>query len=130
MNPTYKKAHAHKSDINGVGCLIIFIASLIMLAFTSVYAVYRLIFYHSSKRRPNAYQIPDSNLYRAHKEKMLECIDDMERTTCEEVSILSADGLRLYGKLYHMKKDAPLVIFFHGYHVTYALDGYVLFKIC
>lgn len=104
--------------------------SLIMLAFASVYAVYRLIFYYPPKGRPNVYQIPNSNLYRVHKDRMTECINDMEKTACEEVSILSADGLRLCGKLYHMKKDAPLVIFFHGYHGSYAWDGYGFFKIC
>ncbi|MDE7268640.1 MAG: lysophospholipase [Lachnospiraceae bacterium] len=103
---------------------------LILSAFISVYAVYRVVFCHPIKKRPDVHHIPDSNLYRAHREKMLNVIEDMEKTSYEEVSILSADSLRLYGKLFYMKKDAPLIIFFHGFHGTYAWDGYGFFKIC
>lgn len=104
--------------------------SLILLLSASVYVLYRVIFYHPPKRRPDVHHIPDSNLYRAHRDKMLDCIEDMEKTSYEEVSVLSVDGLRLYGKLYYMKKDAPLILFFHGYHGTYGWDGYGFFRIC
>lgn len=103
---------------------------LVLLVFAVVYGLYRAVFYHPLKKRPSAHQIPDSNLYRAYRDRMLEVVDDMEITSGEEVGILSADGLRLYGKLYHMKKDAPLIIFFHGYHGMAAWDGYGLFKLC
>lgn len=104
--------------------------SLLLLVFASVYVLYRIVFCHPVKKRPDVHRIPDSNLYRMHKEKMAECIGDMEKTACEEVCIFSADGLRLCGRLHDMKKGAPLVIFFHGYHGTYAWDGYGFFKLC
>ena len=112
--------------------IIVFViaVSLILLVFIAVYGLYRAVFRHPLKKRPNARRIPDSNLYRAYKDKMLKVVDDMEQTPYEEVHILSADGLRLCGKLYQMKKEAPLIIFFHGFHGTYAWDGYGFFKLC
>lgn len=95
-----------------------------------IYGLFRIVFYHPSRMRPTARQIPDSNLYRAHKDKMLRVIEDMEKAPGEEVGIVSNEGLQLYGKLYFGKKDAPLLLFFHGYHGTAAWDGYGIFKLC
>lgn len=103
---------------------------LILLMFVLVYGLFCYVFCYPVKKHPDAHHVPDSTLYRAHKEQMLEGVEDMERTPFEEVSILSLDGLRLCGKLYHMKKDAPLILFFHGYHGVDAWDGYGFFKLC
>lgn len=104
---------------------------LLMLGFLALYILYRVVFCNPPQKRPSVRQIPDSSLYRAHKDKMLKAIEDMEKTSCEEVGIFSGDGLRLYGKLYQGKQDdAPLVIFFHGYHGMAAWDGYGFFQLC
>ena len=110
--------------------VFVILISLLLLGLLSVYAVYRVVFCHPFSVRPIARQIPDSNFYREHKDKMLKVIEDMERTFSEEVSIHSEDGLRLCGKLYHGKKDAPLILFFHGYHGMAAWDGYGFFQLC
>lgn len=110
--------------------VFVIIAFLMLLVFIVVYVMYCFVFCHPVRRRPDARHIPNSNLYRAYKDIMLDGLDDMEATSCEEVSILSADGLRLYGKLYDMKKGAPLIVFFHGYHGINAWDGYGFFKLC
>lgn len=107
------------------------VVPVVIVAFLmTVYYLYRLVFCHPLKKRPDEHQIPESNFYRAYRDRMSEGICDMESTPHEEISILSSDGLRLYGKLYIMKKDAPLVIFFHGYHGVSAWDGYGFFYIC
>lgn len=106
------------------------LAVFLLLLSASMYGLYRAVFCHPVRKRPDVRHIPDSNLYRAHKDRMLECIEDMEKTPCEEVNILSTDGLRLYGRFYHLKKGAPLILFFHGFHGTYAWDGYGFFRIC
>lgn len=104
---------------------------LLLLGFLALYILYRVVFCNPPQKRPSVRQIPDSGLYRAHKDKMLKAIEDMEKTSCEEVGIFSGDGLRLYGKLYQGKQDdAPLVIFFHGYHGMAAWDGYGFFQLC
>ncbi|MCM1046271.1 MAG: hypothetical protein NC417_12250 [Candidatus Gastranaerophilales bacterium] len=103
---------------------------VVLLALLSIYMLYRGVFLHPPRKHPNAHCIPDSNLYRAHKDRMLECVEEMERMPHEEVSILSQDGLRLCGKLYPGREGAPLILFFHGFHGVYAWDGYGFFKLC
>lgn len=110
---------------------IFVIVMILMLAlFLAMYYLYCLIFCHPLKKRPDVHRIPESNLYKAYKDIMEECINDMESTPYENVSIVSVDGCRLYGKLYSIKEAAPLVVFFHGYHGMAAWDGYGFFKIC
>lgn len=105
-------------------------AFLLLLAFLAAYEMYDAVFCYPPKRRPDAHCIPDSELYRAHRDRMLECVGDMERTSFEEIRILSTDGLQLYGRLYQFGEDAPLIIFFHGFHGIYAWDGYGFFRLC
>lgn len=105
-------------------------AFLLLLAFLAAYEMYDAVFCYPPKRRPDAHCIPDSELYKAHRDRMLECVEDMERTSFEEIRILSTDGLQLYGRLYQFGKDAPLIIFFHGFHGIYAWDGYGFFRLC
>ena len=101
-----------------------------MLFLLMEYCLYRYIFYLPKKKRPYVYNIPESNLYKAHKDTMIECIKDMEQSPFEEVSVQSSDGLKLCGRLYILKEDAPILICFHGYHGTFAWDGYGYYKIC
>lgn len=129
----------------------VIVVSLLLFIVTIVYGLYRCVFCHPRKKRPDVRYIPDSNLYRTYKDQMLEVVDEMEKTSWEEVSIFSLEGLRLFGKLYltdtiqcpseemgrvydqrvcNMKKNAPLIIFFHGYHGLDAWDGYGFFKLC
>lgn len=105
-------------------------AFLLLLAFLAAYEMYDAVFCYPPKRRLDAHCIPDSELYRAHRDRMLECVEDMERTSFEEIRILSTDGLQLYGRLYQFGEDAPLIIFFHGFHGIYAWDGYGFFRLC
>lgn len=103
---------------------------LLLLLFLSVYGMYRAVFCYPRKRQPDIHCIPSSSLYRIHRDRMLECIADMEKTPFEEVGILSTDGLRLYGRYYQFREDAPLILFFHGFHGIYAWDGYGFFRLC
>lgn len=110
-------------------------AFFVMLAFVVVltaalYYLYRSVFCYPLKKRSDVHDIPESRLYKVHRNNMLEVVNEMESTPFEEVSIRSTDGYRLYGKLYHIKENAPLMLFFHGYHGTYAWDGYGVFQIC
>lgn len=103
---------------------------LIVVLMVVLYCLYRLVFCHPLKKRPNAHRIPESNLYKAYRDIMKETVNDMEKTPYEEVSIHSMEGYRLCGRLYGIKEGAPLVISFHGYHGVFAWDGYGFFKIC
>lgn len=106
------------------------VAVLIIVFMAAVYCLFRNVFCHPPKKRPDARHIPESSLYKAYRDTMSDVVKDMELTTYEEVSILSSDGLKLYGKLYSLKEGAPLMIFFHGYHGVPAWDGYGFYQIC
>lgn len=109
---------------------IVALTSVFLLGILSIYGLFRVVFCYPPRFRPTVRQIPDSDLYRAHKGKMLRVIEEMEKASGEEVSIISSEGLRLCGKLYHGEKEAPLILFFHGYHGASAWDGYGIFKLC
>lgn len=105
-------------------------AILLLLILLFSYGMYHAVFCYPRRKRPDAHYIPDSDLYRAHRDRMLECVEDIEGTPFEEIHIISTDGLQLYGRLYQFREDAPLIIFFHGFHGIYAWDGYGFFRIC
>lgn len=96
----------------------------------ALYAVYWFVLCNPQSKRPDAHNIPDNILYKEHRDNMLQAVNDMDNTPFEEVSIISEDGYRLYGRLYIMKESAPLMISFHGYHGVYAWDGCGFFKTC
>lgn len=105
-------------------------AVLILLLLLTMYYLYCQIFCYPLKKHPEVHQIPESKIYKAYKAGMAESIQEMEKTPCENVGIVSDDGCRLAGKLYRAKEKSPLVLFFHGYHGMAAWDGYGIFKIC
>lgn len=109
---------------------VIVLLVLIGVLLGAAYSLYRLVFLHPLKKRPDIHQIPESNLYKSYRDIMMDAVSEMESASYEDVSIGSSDGYRLCGKLYSIKNDAPLVIFFHGYHGVFAWDGFGFFKIC
>lgn len=109
---------------------LVIVPVLAMAFFAVLYFLYCFVFLHPMKKRPDVHCIPESNLYKSYRDIMSEGVKDMENTAFETVSTHSTDDYRLYGKFYSMKKDAPLMIFFHGYHGVAAWDGYGFFKIC
>lgn len=109
--------------------ILLLVAVFSILLFT-LYYLYTQIFCYPKKLRPAIRDIPESNLYRTHREAMLSEIQKMETTPFEDVRILSTDGLTLHGRMYLLKEGAPLVIFFHGFHGVFAWDGYGFFKLC
>lgn len=110
--------------------IMIVILILILAVFSASYYLYRQVFCYPLKKHKDAYMIPENSTYKAYRDIMTESIREMERTPHENVSITSVDGYRLSGELYRLRTDAPLVIFFHGYHGLAAWDGYGIFRIC
>lgn len=110
--------------------ILIIFAILLLLFIALLFFSYRMVFMHPFKIRPNARQIPESNLYKDHISTMLKGVEETEIFSYKPLEILSHDGYRLYGKLYIQKANAPLFIFFHGYHGVAAWDGYGTFRFC
>ena len=103
---------------------------VILVFFATMYVSWRFVFCNPKKRRPDVHRIPKTDLYKDYIDCMTEIVKDMEETPFEEIRILSRDNYSLYGKFYPVKKDAPLMIFFHGYHGVSAWDGHGFYKVC
>ena len=79
------------------------------------YLAFRRVFYWPQPR-PHAKEImPDTRQYRPYKKEILKLLDAALALPYEPVTIRSRDGLELFGKYYHVRDGAPLVIMLHGY---------------
>lgn len=109
---------------------VIIVAFIVVFLLIFMYALYFFVFHYPNKLQSDAHNIPDSVFYKNHRERMLDCIKDMENTPFEEVCINAKDGCKLFGKLYIIKENAPVMLFFHGYHGMAEWDGYGSFRFC
>lgn len=116
----------HYVCIAGIGLAVMFFAALIITA----YYIYRGVFVYPKTERDEADYIPDSALYCGMEADLAGCMKNMKNDSSKELSVTSYDGLRLCGRLYEGDADAPVVIFFHGYHGTHMRDGYGMFRFC
>lgn len=76
---------------------------------------YGYAFSPARDRSRNPYQLPGDRQSEQYRETIFNAVKRMEALSCEKVSILSHDGLKLAGRYYHQKDGAPLMLFFHGY---------------
>jgi pimeloyl-ACP methyl ester carboxylesterase len=96
-------------------------AALLVIALLALYIPYRITFY-ASRRRPDPLVFPNSGAYASLAEKLQNPIAQLEAIPYEEVSIRSRDGLRLWGRYYHVRDGAPVEIQFHGYRASAVRD--------
>ena len=89
---------------------------------------YNEAFRANEKRIADMREIPQEDW--AYRERSLKNIDALVDTPFERVSIQSRDGLTLRGKFYAGRREAPLLLFFHGYRSTAERDGSGGFSIC
>lgn len=87
---------------------------LVLLLLISFYT-YRTAFYSPRSKRTTPDEPMKGEQYEAVEENIHRISHIMEKYTFEPVVIRSFDGLKLYGRYYHWKEDAPLEILFHGY---------------
>ena len=99
--------------------LLIILAALMLLA---SYLAFRAAFYNPLPHREDPYDLPDSSQYQKNREYMLALVRQMDAIAYEPVEIRSHDGLRLFGRYYHVRDGAPLQIQFHGYRGTALRD--------
>ncbi|MBQ4121841.1 MAG: alpha/beta hydrolase [Clostridia bacterium] len=92
------------------------LAFLILVAFCTVYiCFYRIFLTHRKPKKNEAFDLPDGEEYRPHHERMVSWIKDIRAMPHTEASIVSFDGLTLYGKYYEYEKSAPIELMIHGY---------------
>ncbi len=98
--------------------LLLILLSLLIVT----YYVYRVAFYSRKSGQDDIYAIPEGDQYQPHKSDMISLIDALAKREYEDVYITSFDGLKLYGRYFHVKDGAPLNIGFHGYRATALRD--------
>ncbi len=88
-----------------------------------IYAVYRMVFGRIRKDREPDLEIPQGKQYEPYAEIIREGVQNGKKLHFQRIFIESKDGITLAGKYYHVKDDAPILLFFHGYHSGALRDG-------
>ena len=100
------------------------VAILAVIVLIISYICFRMAFY-SPDRDPEKYGtdcVPEDEIYEPFREQMEAWAKETKEMIHEEFSIISFDGLKLYGKYYECKKGAPIELMFHGYRGTAQRD--------
>ncbi len=110
----------------GIGIIIgISILFLIVL-----YIVYRMCFmeYRLENEHTTVEDyMPIGKDYENHQEVIRIGIDRVMKAPFEQVFITSEDGLKLSGRYYHRRDNAPVILMMHGYHGNIFRDGNGIF---
>ncbi len=91
---------------------LIFLAGMVLAA---AFVCYYLAFFSPFQGKNDPYNFPHAKQYQQYLPQRLSLMHALEERFCEEVTVLSFDGLELKGKYYHLDDNAPVDIFFHGY---------------
>ena len=95
-----------------------------------LYLLYYMIFRRNQMTILDDRTLPEGEQYEPYNEGLLKTIERMLPEFYEEIYITAKDGIRLYGKYYELYKNAPIVLFFHGYRSSSIRDGNGLFALC
>lgn len=102
---------------------------IIVVFLTVLYFIYRYAFGTDPKRIAGDDEIPEYKSYEQYGEQIRRNVAEMKTTPSQKVTITTKDGVRLYGRYYHVNDGAPIVIMFHGYRGSSFRDGMGAFKI-
>lgn len=96
-----------------LGIAVFFLAAF----FVITYICFRMAFYVPNRNSKNykVAELPLGEAYDPYREKIEKWAAETKAMPHEEFSITSFDNLKLYGKFYEYKKDAPIELMFHGY---------------
>lgn len=94
-----------------IGILTVVAVSVFFVSYYTYYQCFRA----DPLRADDPYSPIRGKQYEESRENMLRVTKIMDTTHCEDVTIMSRDGLQLCGRYYHTQDGAPLQIMFHGY---------------
>lgn len=103
---------------------------IILLFLAAVYIVYRICFMEYRLKEKEATiedYMPTGKDYENHQEVIRTGIDRVMKEPFEQVFITSEDGLKLSGRYYHRRDNAPVILMMHGYHGNIFRDGNGIF---
>ena len=84
--------------------------------------LYRFAFHSPNKTQNNDFNLLKTPQMDPFRKVTVQMISKVHNLPYEPVTITSHDGLKLFGKYYEQKENAPLAICFHGYRGTAARD--------
>ncbi len=102
-------------------------AGAVLLFVAALYILFDICFSGNRRHMGSQMDLPEGEQYEPYHDMIHRCVDKVMEDPYEAVSVLSHDGLRLAGKYYHRRNDAPLIIFFHGYRCSSLRDGNGIF---
>ena len=97
-------------------------AALLLAALGITRFAWRAAFLSTAAQRRRYTRLPDKGQYRKYRETMLSLIESFEELPYESVEIPAYDGVRLFGRYYHLRDGAPLQIEMHGYRGSATRD--------
>lgn len=106
--------------------LILFVIAAFILILCISYVK---CFYNANRTPRDPYELLHGEQYRAVEDQILASTRTMDEAPFEQVTVTSFDGLRLSGRYYHHRDDAPVMLVFHGYRSMTLRDstgGYYL----
>ena len=95
--------------------LLYVFAALALLALAVTYFAWRVTFFSSSRQRQGYGELPKGDQYKNGRKLMLSLISDLEEWPYESVETTAFDGIRLFGRYYHVRDGAPVQLQMHGY---------------
>lgn len=104
-----------------------FLVVLALLFVVILFVLYDVIFSANQKYMGDDSSLPHGEMYDDYHDTITRCVKEVQAVPCEEVQVLSDDGLVLSGKYYHLNDDAPIIMFFHGYRCSAIRDGNGIF---
>ena len=97
--------------------------AVISVGGVGVYGVYRMVFGKNGKNQGLDNEIPQGKQYDPYAEVIKKGVAAGAKLSYQRIFIESRDGITLSAKYYHGKKNAPVLIFFHGYRSSALRDG-------
>ena len=94
---------------------------IVLILFGGAYFAYRMAFFSPAQNREKVPTL-DGTQYEPYREMIDDMFSKLLARPYEEVYLTSHDGLRLFGRYYHVDDGAPLAIGFHGYRSSYLTD--------
>lgn len=101
--------------------LLFLLCLLAAICLGGAYYAYRIAFF-SPPREGEKKPAIKSAQYDPYREEMRRIYRQMCDKPYEPVTVVSYDGLKLFGRYYHVKDGAPLDIGFHGYRSSSMID--------
>lgn len=93
-----------------------------------LYKIYKHAFAPDPKRVAADDEVPEAEKYVDYAKYVHDRIEEIKIVPFEEMRIQSRDGVPLYGRYYHRKDGAPIILMFHGYRSSCLRDAMGAFR--